>query len=69
MPNLDIKTTSGETFTTLQSADLAWLVYLRFGRDVDSAHKAWQRLMQNNCTLTSFQNVLEIGSRKNCRNE
>jgi len=61
--SLDITTTSGETFTAIQSAELARLVYLRFGRDVGAAHSAWQRMLQNNCSLRSFQTLLETGVR------
>lgn len=60
---VDITTTNGELFTGMQSAELARLVYLRFGRDVGAAHSAWKRMLQNNCSLRSFQSLLDIGMR------
>lgn len=53
-----VKTTSGETFTGSQSSDLAWMVYLRFGRDTAAAHRAWCRMLQNNCTESQFIGLL-----------
>jgi hypothetical protein len=54
----DIMTTSGETFTHEQSADLALMIYRRFGRDRDAARAAWNRMLQNNCDITQFTDLL-----------
>lgn len=54
----DIKTTSGEVFTHAESCDLAWQIYRRFGRDTAAAHRAWCRLLQNNCTEHQFISLL-----------
>jgi hypothetical protein len=60
--NLDITTTNGELFTGMQSAELAWMIYLRFGRDAGAAHSAWKRLLQNSCDFYSFNKLLEVGA-------
>jgi hypothetical protein len=51
----DITTTKNEKFGYSDSADLAWMVYRRFGRDFDCATVAWNRLMQNNCNVGQFR--------------
>lgn len=62
MIDLTIKTVSGETFSSQDSCQLAFLIYRRFGRDMESAHKAWMRLLENNCSFSSFEKlVLTIG--------
>ena len=59
MTDQDIKTTSGETFSYHNSCLMAYLVYLRFGRDLDSATAAWNRLLQNNCTKDQFFGLVD----------
>lgn len=51
---LTVRTTIGEAFTGDQHRELATLIFIRFGRDYIAAWKAWQRLMQNNCSRESF---------------
>jgi len=55
----NITTTSKETFTHGHACDLAWMIYLRFGRDMPSAAAAWRRLLQNNCTDAQFADLVE----------
>jgi len=43
--NKFIITTSGGKWTEQDDANLAWLVYLRFGEDLSAAHAAWSRLL------------------------
>jgi hypothetical protein len=59
-----VMTTAREEFTGSDSADLAWLLYRRFGRDFVAAHVAWCRLLQNNCTVRQFSD-LAVASRLN----
>jgi hypothetical protein len=47
-------TTNGETFSDDDHADLAFMVYRRFGRDSAAATVAWNRLLQNNCSEAQF---------------
>lgn len=54
MKDTSIKTTAGEEFTVEQHGELARMIYVRFGRNYPTAHAAWKRLMQNNCTLQEF---------------
>ena len=56
-----ITTTAGEEFSGDQHAELALLVYIRWGRAVGAAHSAWKRLFQNNCSLRSFDALLQQG--------
>lgn len=53
-----IRTTNEELFSFADSADMAWMVYRRFGRDLVSATAAWNRLMQNNCNATQFSELV-----------
>jgi hypothetical protein len=55
----DITTTKGERFTYDDSADLAWMVWRRFGRDLTAATAAWNRLLGNNCDATQFDRLVE----------
>jgi hypothetical protein len=56
-----IKTTAGEDFTTGQTAMLARLVWLRFGRDRDAATAAWNRLLGNQCSTAEFMALFKRG--------
>jgi hypothetical protein len=61
---MDITTACGEKFEYEDSCDLAFLIYRRFAREMEDAHIAWQRLLQNNCSLSQFEKlVLEGRSR------
>lgn len=61
MTDVSITTVCGETFTTQDSCELAFTIYRRFGRDMASAHRAWCRMLENNCSLTSFEKLVKIG--------
>ena len=63
--NLDIITTNGENFSHDNSADLAWMVYVRFGRNLASAHAAWCRLLQNNCYMSDYEKLIKRSSLNN----
>ncbi len=54
----DVTTTDGTVFTHEQSADLALMVYYRFGKDMDSAAAAWRRMLQNNCETSDYIDLL-----------
>lgn len=60
--SLSVTTTCGEVFSENDTADLAFMVYRRFGRDIDYAHSAWMRLLGNNCTVRSFENLVNKGA-------
>jgi len=53
-----ITTTNGKHFTLTQSAELARLIFKRFGEDPAEATKAWQRLLQNSATEHEFIELL-----------
>lgn len=54
----DITTTEGKVFTHEQSADLALMIYQRFGREMEPAAAAWRRMLQNNCETTDYIDLL-----------
>lgn len=58
-PDLSVVTDNGETFTEAQSRELARLIFLRFGRDQKAAHRAWCRLLYNNCALEQYMQLVE----------
>ena len=60
--NLAVTTTNGERFSGQQSAELAYLVWLRFGQDDNAACAAWNRLLQNNCPVSEFRRLYEAHS-------
>jgi len=66
---LDITTTNGQLFTGEESADMAFLVYKRFGRDIGAAHTAWNRMLENNCSLKFFAQLVEHGQIRTLRRE
>lgn len=55
---MDIITLLEEKFSYDESADLAFLVYRRFGRDAAAASSAWSRLMQNATSPASFRRLI-----------
>jgi len=65
LSSLDIVTvgtvSKRELFTGYQSAKLAALVFLRFGRDPESALAAWQRMLQNNAPRSHYEELVEKG--------
>ena len=60
MLSLDVTTANGERFSTEQSADLAYMVYRRFGRNIPAAVAAWRRLLENNCDDVHFEALLAL---------
>lgn len=58
-----IKTVSGEWFEAEESAQLAFLIWKRWGRDLPAAAAAWRRLMQNSTTDAQFEALVEAASR------
>lgn len=59
--NKYVTTTCGELFTGDDHAQLAVLVYRRFGRDAKVAAAAWRRMLQNGCTEEDFETLLQCG--------
>jgi hypothetical protein len=58
--NETITTVNGKQFTHGDHVQLAKLVYERFGCDLQDACNAWQRLLQNNCSLRQFRDLIEL---------
>lgn len=52
--NLHVTTTSGETFTGEEHAQMAHLIYKRFGYDVTLAANKWRQMLQNNVSDADF---------------
>ena len=47
---------------------MARLVFLRFGEDIPSATKAWNRLLENNCSEKQFAElVFSLAHTENCQ--
>jgi hypothetical protein len=61
MIDFSITTTNGESFTYQDSCNLAFQIFRRFGRDMESAHRAWMRLLENNCRFSDFQKLVLTG--------
>lgn len=53
-----ITTTSGKRFSYADSCMMAFLVYRRFGRDLTAATRAWNRLLQNDCSEAQFAELI-----------
>ena len=60
--NRTITTTCGERFTWDDHARMAWLIHIRFGRNIQSGAAGWRRLMQNSCTDSQFEELVNAGS-------
>ena len=60
---LTVTTTNGSKFTGEQSAELAILVYKRFGCNMASACAAWRRMLENNCREADFAALIMAGLR------
>ena len=66
--DLNITTTNKKVFRTTQSIEMARLVFLRFGEDLPSATKAWNRLLENNCSEEQFAElVFSLTHTENCQ--
>lgn len=62
-----IITTDGSLFSIADHADLARLIFKRFGRDLTEASAAWSRMMQNQTTESDFFVLLSYPERDaNC---
>lgn len=57
-----ITTTCGEKFTEKDHARLAWLIHLRFGRDVEAGAAAWRRMLQNSCSNAQYEDLVNEGA-------
>lgn len=55
----DIRTTNGDIFTMAQTADLARLVWRRFGEDLEAATAAWNRMLQTDITSGYFRKLID----------
>jgi hypothetical protein len=54
-----VTTTNKEVFSVDESAELARLVFKRFGRDSDVAAAAWRRMLGNNCTVSQYLKLVD----------
>lgn len=59
---MDSITTAGERFTIDDHARMAWLIHLRFGRNIQSGAAAWRRMLQNGCTDSDFEELVNAGA-------
>jgi hypothetical protein len=59
--NMDITTVCGEKFNYEDSCDMAFMIYRRFGREMEDAHIAWKRLLQNSCEFSQFEKMVLNG--------
>jgi len=64
LSNLTVTTTNGSKFTGEDSARLAFLIYRRFGCHLEGACEAWRRMLQNDCPLSAFADLVEAGREK-----
>lgn len=58
--NLDVTTTNREVFKAEESSRMAQLVFKRFGRDLEAATRAWNRMMQTNIEPRTFKGLVEL---------
>lgn len=65
---LDVYTENKEVFTESDSCDLAWLIYRRFGRNLDNACQAWRRLLINDCSVNEYKNLVNCSNLNDERN-
>lgn len=57
LDEMSVTTTAGERFTGQEHAQLAALVFKRFGWDVEQATAAWSRMLGSNVTAEQFQTL------------
>lgn len=55
---MKVTTTEGKAFTEADVAQLAHLIYRRWGSDLEAAAVAYRRLMQNSCSLGQFSEMV-----------
>jgi hypothetical protein len=56
-----LTTTAGEPYTYGQAAELAYLIFVRFGNDMQAAHEAWNRMLQSETPREQFQTLVNDG--------
>ena len=61
LDKLTVTTTNGSEFTGQDSADMARLVYRRFGCNLKAACAVWRRMLQNNCPEADFAALVTRG--------
>lgn len=54
----DVKTITGEVFTYQNHCELAYLIWIRWGRSYRDSAAAWRRLFQNNCDDDDFAKLI-----------
>jgi hypothetical protein len=59
----DITTTSKENFSMRESCMMAFLIWKRFGRDDQSATKAWRRMLENGTPVEYFMELVQQGQK------
>ncbi|CAE7314011.1 unnamed protein product, partial [Symbiodinium microadriaticum] len=55
---MTVTTTNGKPFTMTQHAEMARLVFLRFGEDAEAATAAWSRMLESNCEVADFMELV-----------
>jgi len=58
----DITTTCGERFSMDDHARLAYLIHVRWGRNIAAGASAWRRLFQNSCTDQQYEDLVNAGA-------
>lgn len=58
----NITTTAGETFSMDDHARMAWLIFVRFGRNIEAGAAAWRRMLQNSATEEDFEELVNAGA-------
>lgn len=51
--------TNGSVFREEDHLRLAWLIYRRFGNDIQAGAAAWRRMLQNDCTDLDFEELVD----------
>lgn len=64
---MEVITTNGTVFSPTDHADLARLIYKRFGHNPEAATEAWRRMLQNNATVEDFMILLSPVTLTNSR--
>jgi hypothetical protein len=62
MDKYTVTTTAGDRFYGGESCLLAYLIFRRFGGDHELAHKKWCGLLENNCDLADFNQLVSYGA-------
>ena len=59
LAHLHVTTTNGEVFTGEEHAQLAHLIWARWGKNYIAAHVAWKRLFENSASLSQFTSLVD----------